>query len=92
MAACRMVSLNISHEQQYKHGIGDLDFEGPIWNTSWCRVEYKKNPKGHGSTLEETRTDHFICSTVASTILLLCCVILKRRTTTKRRNTVFWKL
>jgi len=33
----------------------DLNFDEPVRNISWLWVEYKKTPKGHGSTLEETR-------------------------------------
>jgi len=35
MAACRLKStLLISREQQYKHGVGNLDYNELVWNTS----------------------------------------------------------
>jgi len=27
--------------KQYKHGVGDLDFDEPVWNISWRRLDYE---------------------------------------------------
>jgi len=36
LLSCRLVKcFHISREQQYKHGVGDSDIEGPVWNTLW---------------------------------------------------------
>jgi len=29
----------------HKHGVGDLDFDEPIWNTSWRQVEFFLKPQ-----------------------------------------------
>jgi len=41
------------------------------------KLNLKKQLKGRGSTLEETRLDHAIRSAITATKLLLCCIILK---------------
>jgi len=35
IATCQPVKLRpyFACAQQYKHGVGDFDFDGPIWNT-----------------------------------------------------------
>ena len=48
-------------------------------------MEYKAKPKGHGPTLEETRPDHAIRSSVAITKLPLGRDILKKKK--KKNNT-----
>ena len=51
-----------------------------IWNTpSVCSVEYKAKSKGHGPTLEETRPNHTIRSSVAITKLPLGRAIRKKK-------------
>jgi len=55
-----------------------LNFDEPIWNTSWHRVEERTKPKGYGSTLEEMRLNHAIISVVTATKLPLCCIIRKK--------------
>ena len=54
-----------------KHGVGDI-LERERLELSVSRVKYKAKPKGGGTTLEETRLDHAIRSSVAITKLPLC--------------------
>ena len=59
-----------------KYGIGDV-LKRERLDLSIGRVQLKAKPKGRGPTLEETRTDHAIRSSVAVTKLPLRHEILK---------------
>ena len=64
-----------------------------IWSTpSICSVEYKAKPKGHGPTLEETRLDHAIRSSVAITKLQLGRAIRKKKMNNTKEKCDFLKI
>ena len=91
---CRLVKIIFTTERlvkivllarvsSNKYGVGNI-LEGSIWSTpSVCSVELKAKPKGHGPTLEETRPDHAIRSSVAITKLPLGRDIRKKK---KKKN------
>ena len=60
--------------------VSGIYLKDSIWSTpSVCSVEQKAKPKGYGPTLEETRPDHAIRSSVAITKLPLGRAILKKK-------------
>ena len=68
-----------------KYGVGDI-LEREHLELSVGRVQSKAKPKGRGPTLEETRPDHAIRSSVAITKSLLGRDIRKKKRKKKKKN------
>ena len=68
-----------------KYGVGDI-LEREHLEFSVGRVQYNAKLKGHGPTLEETRPDHVIRSSVAITKLPLDHAILKKKNNNNKKE------
>ena len=75
-----------------KYGVG-IYLNESVWSSPLVKYKYKGKPKGRrGPTLEETRPDHAIMSSVAITKLPLGHAILKKKNKQQKGEMRFLKI